>query len=245
MMLRGSDWYEKFFKLALLEREEKSQAVARMLQEIAQPGNLRPMFDEFLYEVTKSVHENTDSYTHDNGFDKLVLFEDNDTKMKMRLHIWHPLVIPGTKRTRQNVHNHRWDFSSIVLLGHADQLTYRFAKKGEEGEEFFHYRYYARGSKEHYDLEELGKTELVCLGSERFKAGQLYCIDNEVLHRVDIDDNLAAATLVITHENVGWVTNDLLSEKSLGFEKVRLQSPAMTKEQIVFKITALRKLLNI
>jgi len=244
-MLRDPKWYEKFFKLALLKRAEKAQAVASVLQEIAQPGNLRAMFDEFLHEVATSVHQNTDSYTHDNGFDKIVFFEDNETKLKMRLHVWHPLVIPGTKRVRQNVHNHRWDFASIVLLGHADQLTYRFAEKDEKGEEFFYYRYYARGSKEHYELEELGKTKLVCLGSERFEAGQLYCINNEVLHRVDIDDNLAVATLVITHENVGWVTNDLLSEKSMGFEKVRLQSPAMTKEQIVSKVTALRKLLNI
>jgi hypothetical protein len=245
MTLRSSSWYEKFFKLALLERKEKAEAVARMLQEIAQPSNLRAMFDEFLYEVTTSVHQNTNSYTHDNGFDKIVFFEDDETKMKMRLHIWHPLVIPSTKRVRQNVHNHRWDFGSIILFSHADHLTYRFAEKGEEGEEFFHYRYYARGVKEHYDLEELGKAKLVCLGSERFKAGQLYCIENEVLHRVDIADNLTVATLVITHENVGWVTNDLLSEKSMGFEKARLQSPAMTKEQIVFKVTALRKLLNI
>ncbi|HEY5220926.1 MAG TPA: hypothetical protein VIJ29_02135 [Candidatus Paceibacterota bacterium] len=245
MTLRSPLWYERFFKIALLERKEKAQAVARMLQEIAQPGNLRTMFDEFLYEVTTSVHQNTDSYTHDNGFDKIVLFEDDKTKLKMRLHIWHPLLIPGAKRPRQNVHNHRWDFGSVILLGHADHLTYQFAKQNSEGEEFFHYRYYARGSKEHYELEELGKAKLVCLGSERFEAGQLYYIDNEVLHRVDIDDNIAVATLIITHENVGWITNDLLSEKSMGFEKVRLQSPAMAREQIVSKVTALRELLHI
>jgi hypothetical protein len=245
MTLRSSEWYERFFKLVLLDRKEKAEAVARTLQVIAQPGNLRAMFDEFLYEVTTSVHQSTDSYTHDNGFEKIVFFEDDETKIKMRLHIWHSLTIPDTKRVRQNVHNHRWDFASIILLGHVDQLRYRFAEKDERGEDFFHYRYYARGSKEHYDLEELGKTRLVPLGSERFEAGQLYCIDNEVLHRVDIEDNLAVATLVVTHENVGWVTNDLLSERCMGVKRVRLQSPAMTKEQIIFKVTALRQLLNI
>jgi hypothetical protein len=244
-MLSDRKWREKFFKLALLERGEKERGVAEALREIAEPQAITAMLDEFVTEVSASIHENSESYIHDNGYDKIVLFQDETTKMKMRLHIWHPLLVPGIRRMRQNVHNHRWDFASIVLLGCIDQATYRFSKEGEAGEEFFHYRYYARGSKEHYDLEELGKAHLVSLGSERLRAGELYCVKNEVLHRVDIPDDLAVATLVITHENVGWVTNDLLSEKSMGFEKVRLQSPAMTKEQIVFKVNELRQLLKI
>lgn len=240
MTLRSLQWEQKFLQLALLEREEKARAVADELARLVQPQNLSAMFDEFVKLTRSAVHHHTDSYAHDNGFDKIVLFQDSETRMKMRLHLWHPLVIPNTKRPRQNVHNHRWDFSSAVLIGYADNVSYRFAKPGEDGEGFFHYRYYARGSKEHYEVEERGKTKLVCIGTQRVTQGDVYSISNEMLHRVDTPDDQLVATLVITHENVGWVTNDLLSERGMGFERTTLPSPAMTQQEIIEKIGNLR-----
>ena len=62
---------------------------------------------------------------------------------------------------------------------------------------------------------------------------------------MDIPDNLTVATLVITHENVGWVTNDLLSEKSIGFDRTTLPSPAMTKQEIIEKVEGLRNHMGI
>lgn len=245
MTLRSHEWHSRFIRLALLERDAKTRAISEELQHIAEPESLTATFDEFLSEIRNDIHFKSDSYTHDNGFDKIVLFEDNETRMKMRLHVWHPILLSGVHRARQNVHNHRWDFSSIVLLGRVDHITYRFAEVDEEGEELFHYRYYARGEKEHYNLKELGKSRVVETHKESFNAGQLYCVGNEVLHRVDVEDQMSAATLVITHENVGWVTNDLLSEKSMGFQNVQLPSPAMTREMVEMKVVALRQLLSL
>lgn len=245
MTLRSQKWEQRFLQLALLERGEKAKAVADELSEIIQPSSLTALFDEFVEATQTAIHHHTDSYAHDNGFDKIVLFQDNETKMKMRLHIWHPLIIPNTKRERQNVHNHRWDFSSAVLIGYADNVSYRFANAGEDGEEFLHYRYYARGSKEHYEVEERGKTTLVCADTRRVVKGDIYSVEAETLHRVDTPDNQLVATLVITHENVGWVTNDLLSERSIGFDRAVLPSPAMTREEIVEKVGNLRQHLGI
>lgn len=236
MTLSSNAWERKFLRLALLERQEKTRAVADELAQLIQPENLSRMFSEFIESTRTAVHHHTDSYAHDNGFDKIVLYQDGETRMKMRLHIWHPLVIPNTKRARQNVHNHRWDFSSAVLIGHADNLSYRFASPEEAGEEFFHYRYYARGSKEHYDVEERGKAMLFCAGTQRVKKGDIYSVDNETLHRVDTPDDELVATLVITHENVGWVTNDLLSERGMGFDRTSLPSPAMSRKEIIEKV---------
>ena len=245
MTLRSPQWEQKFLQLALLERQDKAKAVADELTRLIQPTNLAAMFDEFVESTRTAVHHHTDSYAHDNGFDKIVLFQDSETRMKLRLHIWHPLVIPNTKRPRQNVHNHRWDFSSAVLVGYADNVMYRFANLGEDGEEFFHYRYYARGSKEHYDLEERGKTKLVSTGVQRVAKDDVYSVDNEMLHRVDTPDDELVATLIITHENVGWVTNDLLSERSMGFDRTTLPSPAMTRQDIIEKIGNLRQSMGI
>lgn len=240
MTLYKPEWEQMFLRFALLERQEKAAAITRELQQLTQPSSLSAMFDEFVHGTIHSAHHHTDSYAHDNGFDKIVLFQDSETKMKMRLHLWHPLTIPNAKRPSQNVHNHRWDFSSAVLAGYADNHLYRFAHPDENGEDFFHYRYYARGSKEHYDLESRGKTKLISVGTEHVGKGSIYSIEGEVLHRVDTPDDELVATLVITHENVGWVTNDLLSERSLGSEQTRLPSPAMTRQQIVEKVENLR-----
>lgn len=245
MTLHNPMWEQKFLQLALLERQEKAQAVADELARLVRPENLSAMFDEFVEATRSAVHHHTDSYAHDNGFDKIVLFQDSETRMKMRLHLWYPLIIPNTKRPRQNVHNHRWDFSSAVLIGSAENLSYRFAQQGETGEEFFHYRYYARGSKEHYEVEERGKTMLICTSTQQVAKGDVYSVENETLHRVDVLDGQLVATLVITHENVGWVTNDLLSERSIGFNRNTLSSPAMTQREIIEKVENLRQHMNI
>lgn len=245
MTLYNPEWEERFLKLALLERKEKAVAVTEELQRLIQPGILAAMLDEFVYGTLHSAHHHTDSYAHDNGFDKIILFQDLETRMKMRLHLWHPLAIPNAKRPRQNVHNHRWDFSSAVLIGYADNHNYRFAHPDEEGEEYFHYRYYARGSKEHYDVEGRGKTRVISVSTERVTEGSIYSVEGEVLHRVDTPDDQFVATLVITHENVGWVTNDLLSERSLGSDQATLPSPAMTRQKIVEKIENLRHQMGI
>lgn len=245
MTLRSPQWEKKFLQLALLEREEKARAVAAELDKIIQPRNLDLMLEEFVESTLSAVHHHTDSYTHDNGFDKIILFQDDQTKMKMRLHIWYPRLLPDSKRPRQNVHNHRWDFSSAVLVGYADNVSYRFAAPGETGEEFFHYRYYARGSKEHYEVEGQGKARLVCFDTHRVRQGDIYSVNAELLHRVDTPDEEFVATLVITHENLSWVTNDLLSERSMGFDRTALPSPAMTRDEIVRKIESLRPHLRV
>ncbi len=244
-LLRNPVWERKFLQLALLEKHKKTQAIELELAHLTQSPKLAQLFDEFTESTRSAVHHHTDSYAHDNGFDKIVLFHDAETRMKMRLHIWHPLLIPGSSRVRQNVHNHRWDFSSAVLVGHADNISYRFANADELGEEFFHYRYYARGSKEHYEVEERGKSKLVCLGTQRLMASDIYSVANEVLHRVDTPSDELIATLIITHENVGWVTNDLLSERSIGFEHTSLASPAMSRQEILEKVESLRRHMGI
>lgn len=245
MTLYNPEWEMRFLKLALLERKEKSLAIAEELREIMKPANLAAMFDEFLYGTLHSAHHHTDSYAHDNGFDKIILFQDPTTKMKMRLHIWHPLALSNAHRPRQNVHNHRWDFSSGILIGHAENHVYRFAVDDEAGEPFFHYRYFARGSKEHYVLENIGTANLVIEESKRVVVGDIYSVEAEMLHRVDTPGDELIATLVITHENIGWVTNDLLSERKLEPNQGSFPSPAMSRKQISDKVQGLRKKLKI
>src|SRR4051794_7248927 len=52
---------------------------------------------------------------HDNGFQKLVLYASEATELKLVLHFWPP---DDSRTDDDNIHNHRWDFSSVVLMGH-------------------------------------------------------------------------------------------------------------------------------
>ena len=242
-MLRGSKWEKLFYGLALKDRDAKKADAEEFLRELLQGDNLIALLDEFLDETRQQPHDSNLSYFHDNGFDKIVLFNDPVTLMKMRLHIWHPTELDQPRR-RQNVHNHRWDYSSAILAGTVQHLTYEFSGGGEDGEEFNHYRYFARGAKEHYEVEALGKAKLKLVKVDPMSHGTVYSIRNEVLHRIDIPDDAYTATIIITHENVGWVTNDLLSENPMGFEKQRISSPSMTKETLCRKVEELKRKLK-
>lgn len=51
------------------------------------------------------------SFLHKNGFDVLQLFMTDD--FELRIHIWPKQELPG----QENIHNHRWDLASKILLG--------------------------------------------------------------------------------------------------------------------------------
>jgi hypothetical protein len=244
-MLHSRHWNSAFGSLALLPREPKRHEVTNTLNEICTPQALSFVFDEYLEQIRTNKEDTAQSYTHDNGFDKITLFQDARTQMKLRLHIWFPMPEVGKKRPRQNVHNHRWDFSSAVLCGDIEHICYRIAAPDEAGEEVNHYRYIARGSKSYYGVEPLGRVSVVETSRHRLSKGDVYSVRNDVLHRIDIPSNLAVATLVITHENVQWVTNDLLTEKEMGSEYSTFPSPALSKTEVLEKLTALRATIGI
>lgn len=53
------------------------------------------------------------SYRHDNGFDKFVLSSAPASGLKLVLHVWRSVKNDYV----DNIHDHRWDFASIVLCG--------------------------------------------------------------------------------------------------------------------------------
>ncbi len=238
-----TDIRDNLSSLVKLDRSEKQKHACAILESLIESGGVKALLRQFRDEVSRAKqHEyHSDSYTHDNGFDKIVLSQIPESKIKLRLHIWYP-VLGGYKRTPQNIHNHRWDFSSAILLGEVSNVQFDFA---DEGEVYQHYRYFARGSKEHYDLRHIGVARLRELRMDKKVAGQVYSTSGEKLHRVDIPDGLHAATLVLTHENMNWFENDLLSKRLLSADdNVRVVAPALTPKQILQKIDSLLSLLG-
>lgn len=65
--------------------------------------------DDFLSKVADR------SYWHTNGFAKLILHEAPNRDYRVRLHAW--LENGTTNTTEANIHNHRWDFASLLITG--------------------------------------------------------------------------------------------------------------------------------
>jgi hypothetical protein len=230
--------------LAGLTLTPKRAAVEFGLRDVWQRRAYLDLLSEYLYNLELQPALAMKSYIHDNGFYKIVLADKPSCSAKIRLHIWNPVPKDSPPRKLQNIHNHRWDFSSLILMGQARQLTYRFAQPGEVGETLEHYRYYARGEKEHYDVVYLGRAVVVPLSSDLYRAGQLYSMDNNILHRVNIPDDCTVITLVVTHETAGWVTNDLLTPKPLAVENNRLPSPPLGVEAVAEKVHSILSTLS-
>ena len=139
-------------------------------------------------------------------------------------------------------HNHRWDFASLVLLGNLRELVYSVS---DHGEHYFHHRYYARGQKEHYDVDFFGEAILACTGSRELSRGDVYCTPNDILHSIEVSGNTFAATLVLTCENVKWETNDLYAPTPLAPTLDAIPSPSLPPEIAETKLKELSSALGI
>ncbi|WP_141581883.1 hypothetical protein [Actinomadura sp. WMMA1423] len=129
------------------------------------------------------------SYRHDNGFDKIVLMAG--AGYQFRLHVWRE--VPREAEV-ENVHNHRWDFSSVILLG-----GYRFQEFTPDpgGCPFHAYGYVSERGSASYSLEALGQRGLTRSFDAHLRAGTSYTLTSDVLHRVSNPPGRLTMSLVL------------------------------------------------
>src|SRR5688572_21463814 len=96
------------------ESEDALWQRANMAKELGRPDALRDLIGAILGDPIQLEQVASRSYVHANGFDKLVLLGSCAPIYKLRLHIWWP---GRSEPELDNVHNHRWDFSSSVVTG--------------------------------------------------------------------------------------------------------------------------------
>lgn len=132
------------------------------------------------------------SYIHYNGFDKLVLLSSTSPQYKLRLHVWWPS--PDQSVTTENIHNHRWDFSSIILIGAYRKQEYQLS---DEGVETYSYRYFSPKGQDHYSMDFLDIKKLTCTLDEFMTAGTSYTLPHTILHRITSPRQKLTATLML------------------------------------------------
>lgn len=132
------------------------------------------------------------SYDHPNQFSKIVLLSGSRVGWKLRLHIWWP--DPDAPVVPEDIHNHRWDFASVLLLGGycAEEFT---AGSGDLKAE--HYHYFSPESGAAFRVDRQGPAVLDRTAVAQLAEGSAYTISHRQLHRVHADPSVLAASLVL------------------------------------------------
>lgn len=203
----------------LAERAEahahgRAGALADALAPFREPPAVRALLKAFLEDEDRLRAAAGRSYVHPNGFTKIVLSAGRGHQL--RLHIWWQR--PGDAVPKDsNVHNHRWDFSSVLItggyryqeflpVGPPDRPERRdsFAREPSPGEpgslargtSFRAYAYGSADDSSSYSLLPRGSRRLELVFDAFLSAGTGYALSADILHRVLGDPSRTTASLV-------------------------------------------------
>lgn len=112
---------------------------------------------------------------HDNGFAKIIIATSPVSGMKAVLHVW-----PNDTGTAgDNIHNHRWDFASVVLRGELQVEIYART----DGESYPAFSYKSPSGGDTYSLEPNGPISAARVALIQLPRTSTYSWDHQVLHR--------------------------------------------------------------
>jgi hypothetical protein len=202
----------------------------------SQPSKAAELVKELLSDEEALSRCASQSYSHANGFDKIVLLVGDRPSFKLRLHIWNSDA--GMGGLESHLHNHRWSFASRVLVG--EYIFEAFVPRSNAN--VYHaYEYVPRDSPGSYALFPQGVTELgsaLCFSVTR---GVSYFMDYATIHRV----NAIKPTISMV------LQGPPMTEVSSVFSRLPLSSepqdhliPVMCVETLVVKLRAAIALLS-
>ncbi|MCA2220280.1 hypothetical protein [Nonomuraea aurantiaca] len=96
----------------------------------------------------------------------------------MRVHLWW-MGVPSD----ESIHNHAWDFSSLVLTG---SLTFELLDRAAGGESYDRYasNMPLGGRAGDYEFSLIGRTAFAVAFQATAAAGSFYRLDHDTYHRV-------------------------------------------------------------
>lgn len=201
----------------LLERVSTPCILARTLRRLLAD-------DEVITEVALR------SYEHANGFDKIVLVETTEPRVKLRLHIWWPESSAG--EGQYDAHNHCWDFWSMPLTG---QFVHEKYEISDHGRIKSHYAYTPRGERAYFELRSIGERPLVRFEDSIILPREPYFLAAGVIHRFYCVRNVMASSLVIQGPKIREGA-DIFVSKGPTLPTV-VESPSLSIEQLRTKIS--------
>ena len=134
----------------------------------------RNFIAEVMNQPERLVEIARDSYVHKNGFVKLILGQKDGRKK--RLHYY-----PVGAKADENVHNHRWDLNSTILVG---SLPSHFYKVGYEGDQDYLHAYRKNALTGEHEIVVTGKCTSTEVAYKAFTAGTNYTLSYSTHHRI-------------------------------------------------------------
>jgi len=154
------------------------EALRAALCEFVNGGSLRSLIDDRLRDSSQISAVAAASYRHDNGFWKVVLAETES--YKLRAHLW--LEDEHAAPADPNIHNHCWNFSSVLLRGGYAQEVFAVSDREEDGLPVRHWSYWPDELAGH--LIERGTARLKPVAQTTYRSGDSVRMPADVLHRV-------------------------------------------------------------
>lgn len=163
------------------------------------------------------------SYKHDNGFMKIVLSEAEHSNAKVRFHIWKaPAVVSS------DIHDHFWDFSSIVVKGALETVDYRVSQ--HSGESFQKFELVAHSHQGQHTLLRMG-TELLEEKRRRVIAsGEVYSLSAWRPHRVSPANGGETYSLVLQGPHLKKINR--VFRRSMTASVMKSQSKPITVNEL-------------
>ncbi|HSS48756.1 MAG TPA: hypothetical protein VLX28_07410, partial [Thermoanaerobaculia bacterium] len=162
---------------ALAKPESLRQTLCRLVEELGNKQNLTRLLQAVLLEPAALREVASRSYRHPNGYDKIVLCSTSEiiVPYEARLHIWWS----DTERPDTPIHDHGWDFASMVLSGRLECQEYEV---GEGGLPMYKCSC-SRSAKNIYELRYAGIDEIRPTRKYSILPHSPYFLEATTLHR--------------------------------------------------------------
>lgn len=175
-------------------------ATGSIFQELLQPGRLPTMLDHLLED--EHLRQLCERYDF---LDKLVLFDDPHTGIRVRLHLFRSGYF-------DRPHNHRWSFASRILVG-----------------QYVH-RLYGR---EDVLLDSPDAQELRPIMERVEYVGDEYVLHHDSVHAVAAVDNTISLVLRGPARKDRFLIVDRTEQSSFWVEGAALEPPAKRQEKVM------------
>lgn len=166
-----------------------TRAAAEVLTGIRDSSQAPDILAEVLANEERLAWVADRSYRHPNGFDRIVLHGGIDAQCTVRLHIWWPEEPAGVEQ----IHNHAWDFSSLLLAG---SLRFELFQPGGDIAKL-HFRTGPPRAGGGYRMRALGQTQVSRVLDAQLPTSAVYTLDHRALHRVARAGTEPTATLIV------------------------------------------------
>lgn len=181
-------WLNCIDKMLMLNEEMALSCVVAFLNDPAVLGSLLNSITSDPFLNKKMLDE---SYYHLNGFDKIVLI--NRSNFKIRLHNFLP---QPEKRPMENIHDHRWNFASAMLRGSFN--TDLFINGSKQDLKTHSYTYHSNKVDDKYETIYNGEVFLEKLTTIQVSEGENYFMPADVLHRINEMNTDGTVTIIVT-----------------------------------------------